>query len=77
MLFSDIVEEVKNGSWVLTEKSPLIYQIITPKVKVQFFPEKTKKFLFAEKGRGNAAAYRVLLQMDSKMNIILFRSIPL
>lgn len=42
MLFSDIVAEVKNGSWVLTEKSPLIYQITKPKVTIQFFPEKTK-----------------------------------
>lgn len=42
MLFSEILAEVKNGNWVLTEKSPLVYQITKPKVTIQFFPEKTK-----------------------------------
>ena len=45
MLFSDVVAEVKNGSWVLNEKSPLVYQIVKPKVTIQFFPEKTKMLI--------------------------------
>ena len=45
MLFSDVVAEVKNGRWVLNEKSPLVYQIVKPKVTIQFFPEKTKMLI--------------------------------
>ena len=47
MFFSDVVEEVGSGSWIISEKSPLIYQISKPKVQVQFFSKNTK-LIFGE-----------------------------
>lgn len=45
--FSDVVEEVGNGNWILSEKSPLVYQISKSKVQIQFFPDNTK-LIFGE-----------------------------
>ena len=41
-MFSDIVSKVGSGSWEITEKSSLVYQISFSEVKVQFLPEKIK-----------------------------------
>lgn len=45
MFFSDVVEKIGYGNWVLSEKSPLIYQISKSKVQIQFFPKNTKLIL--------------------------------